>query len=163
MACTWTVGFILWSSFQSVVASISETTVHAIWRGEMNWRIADGGGQAPHCRIGKLQISKTQGNEAKPLTATLTCSELLTIGSPSPAHQCYNPPAPSWPFLFLPAMIPVTFPAWILPPGQMGLSIHCLPISPWGLTGPSEDCDPAAPHTQEAAPPSPAAEPRHLV
>ena len=63
----------------------------------MNWQIADGGGQAPHCRSGKLQISKKQGNEAKPLTASLSGSELLPTGPPSPARQCYNPPAPSWP------------------------------------------------------------------
>ena len=60
-------------------------------------------------------------------------------------------------------MIPVTFLAWIPPPAQIHLFIHCLPVTSWGLTGPSEDCDPVAPHAQEAAPPFSAAEPRHLV
>ena len=36
-------------------------------------------------------------------------------------------------------MIPLTFPACTPLPGQMHLSIHCLPISPWGQTGPLEE------------------------
>ena len=127
--------------------------------------MVDGGSQAPCFRIGKLQISKELENEAEPWTALPSGSKLLLSGLQSPVYRCYDQTAPAttWPFLFLPVMIPVTFPAWILPPGQMGLSIHCLPISPWGLTGPLEDCDPAAPHAQKATPPSPAAEPRHLL
>ena len=51
-------------------------------------------------------------------------------------------------------MILVLFPAWTPLPGQMHLPNLCIPISLWGLTGPSEDSDPAAPHTQEAAKPA---------
>ena len=96
-----------------------------------------GGGQAPRCRSGKLQISKEQEDEAEPLTTTPYGSKLCPTGPPSPARRCYNSPARSWPFPFLPAMIPVTFPACTPLPGQVHLSIHGLPISCWGLTGPS--------------------------
>ena len=61
---------------------------------------------------------------------------------------CCDPPAPTWPFLFLLVMILVIFPAWTPLPGQMHLPNPCIPISLWGLTDPSENCDPAAPHTQ---------------
>ena len=105
-------------------------------------------------------FTNEQEDEAELLRASPSGSELL----PKDHHHLHgvgwDPPAPFWPFLFPPVVIPVTVPACTPLPGQMHLSIHHLPISPWGQTGPLEECDPAAPHTQEAAPPSLAPEPR---
>ena len=81
-------------------------------------------------------FTKEQENEAELLRASFG-SDLL----PKDRHHLYgvgcDPPAPSWPSPFLPVMSPVTFPACTPLPGQVHLSIHGLPISPWGLTSPS--------------------------
>ena len=126
--------------------------------------MVDGGSQAPCFRIGKLQISKELENEAEPWTALPSGSKLLLSGLQSPVYRCYDQTAPAttWPFLFLPVMIPVAFPAWIPPPARCICPFTASHLT-WELIGPLEDCDPVAPHSQEAAPPSLAAEPRQLV
>ena len=108
-------------------------------------------------------ITKEHENEAELLRASTSSSELLPKDHHHVRGVGWDPPAPFWPFLFLLVMIPVTFPAWTPLPGQIHISIHCLPISPWGLAGPLEDCNPAAPHAQKATPSSPTAEPGHLM
>ena len=108
-------------------------------------------------------FTKEQENTAEFLRASPSGSELLPKDHQHLHGVNCDPSDPSWPFLFLPVMIPMTFPAWTPLPGQIHISIHCLPISPWGLAGPLEDCNPAAPHAQKATPSSPTAEPGHLM
>ena len=93
-------------------------------------------------------FTKEQGNEAELLPPLSSGSVLLPTVPPPPAHSLLWPTCPTWPFLFLPAMILEIFPARTPLPGQMHLPNLCIPILLWGLTGPSENCDPAAPHTQ---------------
>ena len=107
-------------------------------------------------------FTKEQENEAELLRTSPSSSELLPKDHHHVRGVGWDPPAPFWPFLFPPVVIPVTFPACTPLPGQMHLSIHCLPISPWGQTGPLEEWILLL-HAQEATPPSLAAEPRHLV
>ena len=80
-------------------------------------------------------FTKEQENEAEHLKPSPSGSELLPKDHRHLHGVSCDPPAPFWPFLFLLVMIPVTFPAWTPLPGQMHLSIHFLPMSPWGLTG----------------------------
>ena len=97
-------------------------------------------------------FTKEQENEAELLRANSSGSELLPKDHHHLRGVSWDPLAPFWPFLFPPVVIPVTFPACTPLPGQMHLSIHCLPTSPLGANGPLGGVDPAAPHAQEAQP-----------
>ena len=82
-------------------------------------------------------FTKEQENEAELLRTSPSSSELLPKDHHHVRGVGWDPPAPFWPFLFPPVVIPVTFPACTPLPGQVNLSIHGLPISSWGLSGPS--------------------------
>ena len=107
-------------------------------------------------------FTKEQENEAELLRASFG-SDLL----PKDRHHLYgvgcDPPAPLLAFP-LPPCDESSDISSLHPSPRPGASIH-----PWpphltlGANKPLKDCDPAAPHAQEAAPTSPAAEPRHLV
>lgn len=105
-------------------------------------------------------FTKEQENEAELLRASPSSSELL----PKNHHHLHGVGCDT----------PGTLLAFPLPPGDDFSDISGLDTSPppdtsvhplpphltLGLTGPLEDCDPAAPHAQEATPPSLAADPR---
>ena len=105
-------------------------------------------------------FTKEQENEAELLRASPSSSELL----PKDHHHLHG----------IGCDPPGTLLAFPLPPGDDFSDISGLDTAPYpdtsvhplpphltlGLTGPLEDCDPAAPHAQEATPPSLAADPR---
>ena len=97
-------------------------------------------------------FTKEQENEAELLRASPSSSELLPKDHQHRHGVNCDPLDPFWPFLFLPVMIPVMI-SNLDPSLRPDVSVYPLPPHlTLGLTGPLEDCDPAALHAQGGNP-----------